>query len=153
MMRIPLSPQHACIRKLKTSYQLWYRNGRLLIVVYNNGEGYVGCAVKRIRTMGYDNVYTLDGGLVVYAKHGRLFQDVSVSSKALGQLLEAIRHTRSIPALEIGRIFKSDTNAVVLDARRYEEYYTMSLPGGTELSWWRALSNLRGDASPRNHNH
>ncbi|KAI1333617.1 Rhodanese-like domain-containing protein [Xylariaceae sp. FL0016] len=100
------------------------------IVVYDDGEGYAQRAATRILAMGYPDVHVLAGGLSAYARHGEVFRDVNVPSKAFGELVEAIRHTPSLPAREVSRVLASEKNVVVLDARRYEEYHTMSLPGG-----------------------
>lgn len=100
------------------------------IVVYDNGEGYVERAVSRILAIGYRDVSVLEGGLSGYAQVGEVFRDVNVPSKAFGELVEAIRHTPSLPAPEIKQVLENEEDVVVLDARRYEEYHTMSIPRG-----------------------
>ncbi|KAH7153646.1 Rhodanese-like domain-containing protein [Dactylonectria macrodidyma] len=100
------------------------------IVVYDDGQGYTTRAVARILAMGYRDISILEGGLSGYALVGEVFRDVNVPSKAFGELVEAICHTPSLPAREIKHILENDEDVVVLDARRYEEYHTMSIPCG-----------------------
>ena len=51
-------------------------------------------------------------------------------SKAFGELVESINHTPSLSAREIKNILESGTDVAILDARRFEEYNTMSIPRG-----------------------
>lgn len=103
------------------------------IVVYDDGEGYVERAADRIAALGYSDVAILEGGLAAYARHGEVYRDVNVPSKAFGELVESIRHTPSLPAEEVSRIIASEKNVVVLDSRRFEEYRTMSIPRGQSV--------------------
>ncbi|KAF4963070.1 hypothetical protein FSARC_8872 [Fusarium sarcochroum] len=112
------------------------------IVVYDDGEGYVGQAVTRISVLGYRDIAVLEGGLAGYSHFGEVFRDVNVPSKAFGELVEAIRHTPSLPAPEIKRIIENERNVVVLDARRYEEYHTMSIPRGQSCPGGELLYRL-----------
>jgi rhodanese-related sulfurtransferase len=100
------------------------------IVVYDNGEGYDTRAVSRISAMGYTNVSILEGGLSAYVLVGEVYRDVGVPSKAFGELVESINHTPSVSARELKEALESQTDLVVLDARRLEEFNTMSIPGG-----------------------
>jgi rhodanese-related sulfurtransferase len=104
------------------------------IVIYDDGEGYAVSAKATLRTLGYTNTSLLDGGLAGWAAAGyELFRDVNAYSKAFGELVEARRHTPSLSAPEVkGRIDRGD-NLVILDARRFEEYRTMSIPGGISV--------------------
>jgi rhodanese-related sulfurtransferase len=103
------------------------------IVVYDNGEGYAARAAMRISALGYTDVSILDGGLEGYAQIGEVFRDVNVPSKAFGELVEAIRHTPSLSANEAKTLIETESNLVVLDARRFEEYRTMSIPRGVSV--------------------
>ncbi|KAJ5112780.1 hypothetical protein N7532_000825 [Penicillium argentinense] len=100
------------------------------VVVYDDGEGYVDRAVARITALGYSHVSILDGGLSGYARVGEVYRDVNVPSKAFGELVESIRHTPSLAAPDAKKLLDQNPDVVVLDARRYEEYHTMSIPGG-----------------------
>lgn len=103
------------------------------IVVYDNGEGYAEPAAARIAALGYTDVAVLDGGLAAYARVGEIYIDVNVPSKAFGELVESIRDTPSLPAPEVKRILDAGGDHVILDARRYEEFTTMSIPGGQSV--------------------
>jgi rhodanese-related sulfurtransferase len=101
------------------------------IVLYDNGEGLVAPAAARLRALGYSNLGALEGGLEGWRRAGlELFQDVNSASKAFGELVEARRHTPSLPAPEAKALIESEPNLVVLDARRWDEYQTMSIPRG-----------------------
>lgn len=112
------------------------------IVVYDNGEGYVGRAATRILAMGYRHVSVLEGGLAGYSLEGEVFRDVNVPSKAFGELVEAIRHTPSMSAPKIKHVLENNKDIVVLDARRYEEYHTMSIPRGQSCPGGELLYRL-----------
>lgn len=103
------------------------------IVVYDDGEGYAEPACERILAMGYTDVAVLAGGLSAYRAVGEVYRDVNVPSKAFGELVESIRDTPSLPAEEIEAIIRTDPDAVVLDARRFEEFNTMSIPRGRSV--------------------
>ena len=103
------------------------------IVVYDNGEGYAQRAAARISAIGYSDISILDGGLEAYARDGEVFRDVNVPSKSFGELVEAIRHTPSLSADEAKDLIEREADLVVLDARRFEEYRTMSIPRGVSV--------------------
>lgn len=100
------------------------------IIVYDDGEGYAEPAAARIVAMGYTDVSVLEGGLAAYRAVGEVYRDVNVPSKAFGELVESIRDTPSLPATEIAQIIETESDVVVLDARRFEEFNTMSIPRG-----------------------
>jgi rhodanese-related sulfurtransferase len=101
------------------------------IVLYDNGEGLVAPAGKRLAALGYTDVRALKGGLEGWKAAGyELFQDVNSYSKAFGELVEARRHTPSLPAQDVQALIDAKADHVILDARRFEEYATMSIPGG-----------------------
>lgn len=104
------------------------------IVLYDNGEGLVPKAAERLRALGYTDITALAGGLEGWRRAGyELFQDVNSASKAFGELVESRRHTPSLPAPEAKALIEQETNLVVLDARRFEEYQTMSIPRGVSV--------------------
>ena len=118
------------------------------VVVYDNGEGYAERAVPRITALGYTDVSLLEGGLAGYARVGELYRDVNVPSKAFGELVEAIRGTPSKPPRVIYELLhNADSNVVVLDARRFEEYNTMSIPRSQSCSGGELLYRMF-DAAP-----
>ncbi len=54
-------------------------------------------------------------------------------SKAFGELVDAKRHTPSLDAEEVKALLDSQANVVVLDARRFDEYQTMNIPGSVSV--------------------
>ena len=114
----------------------WSRIPRLgtALVVYDNGEGLAEPAARTLKQLGYTDVALLDGGLQGWRDAGgELFKDVNVPSKAFGELVESQRHTPSLAAEEVLALIESQADVVVLDARRFDEYQTMSIPGGISV--------------------
>lgn len=104
------------------------------LTVYDDGEGLAAVAAQRLLALGYVNVALLDGGLAGWrAAGGELFRDVNVPSKAFGELVESVRHTPSLAAEQVKALLDGQANVVVLDARRFDEYQTMSIPGGISV--------------------
>jgi rhodanese-related sulfurtransferase len=110
------------------------------IVVLDGGEALAVSAASRLRQLGYTDVSLLAGGVAGWqAAGGELFRDVNVPSKAFGELVEANVHTPSLSAPEVQALIDGGSDIVILDARRYDEYQTMSIPGsfsvpGAELA-------------------
>ncbi len=101
------------------------------LVLYDDGEGLVAPAAERLRGLGYSNVHALAGGLQGWRDAGlELFQDVNSASKAFGELVESRRRTPSLSAPDAKALIDSEPDLVVLDARRWDEYQTMSIPRG-----------------------
>jgi len=116
--------------------EAWQRLPRrdVRIAVYDNGEGLAALAAHRLQALGYTQVHTLAGGLAGWENAGyELFIDVNVPSKSFGEWLEAERHTPSLAAEEVKALLDSKADVVVLDARRFDEYQTMSIPGGVSV--------------------
>jgi rhodanese-related sulfurtransferase len=104
------------------------------VVVYDNGEGLAVPAARRLQELGYTRVSLLEGGLQGWRDAGgELFIDVNVPSKAFGELVESVRHTPSLSAQEVQALLAGGDDVVVLDARRFEEYRTMSIPGAISV--------------------
>ena len=104
------------------------------LVVYDAGEGLVEPAVRTLRRIGYTNVHALAGGLAAWRESGgELFRDVNVPSKSFGELVESVRHTPSLSAQEVKALIDQQADMVVLDARRFDEYQTMSIPTGVSV--------------------
>ena len=104
------------------------------IVVLDDGEGLAEVAAQRLLTLGYFAVAILDGGVRGWqAAGGELFQDVNVPSKAFGELVESHRHTPSLSAQEVKALLDADADVVVLDARRFDEYQNMNIPGSVSV--------------------
>jgi predicted metal-dependent enzyme (double-stranded beta helix superfamily)/rhodanese-related sulfurtransferase len=117
------------------------------IVLYDHGEGLVATGRQRLIALGYDTVLELRGGLSGWRDAGlELFQDVNSASKAFGELVEASRHTPSLPAPEAKVLIETNPDVVVLDARRFEEYRTMSIPKGVSVPGAELVLRARAQA-------
>ncbi|WP_341312529.1 rhodanese-related sulfurtransferase [Paraburkholderia sp. IMGN_8] len=104
------------------------------IVVFDDGEGLAERAARRLSELGYTGVGLLEGGLQGWRKAGgELFQDVNAPSKAFGELVESERHTPSLEAPQVQALLDREADAVVLDARRFDEYQTMNIPGSISV--------------------
>ena len=104
------------------------------IVVYDDGEGLAERAAVGLQVLGYTDVRLLAGGLAGWREAGgELFRDVNVPSKSFGELVEAERHTPSLAAGEVKALLDAKADVVVLDARRFDEYQTMSIPTATSV--------------------
>jgi rhodanese-related sulfurtransferase len=119
------------------------------IVVYDNGERLVGPALARLDELGYTSAGTLDGGLDGWRRAGgELFRDVNVPSKAFGELVETLRHTPSLAAEELKGLLDAHADVVILDARRFDEYQTMSIPTGISVPGGELVYRV-GELAPR----
>ncbi|CAO3439195.1 rhodanese-like domain-containing protein [Azospirillum argentinense] len=104
------------------------------VTVYDNGEGYAEPAARRLQALGYRDVTLLEGGLAGWTAAGfEVYRDVNVPSKAFGEWVEHHRHTPSLSADEVKTLVDTGADLVILDARRYEEFQTMAIPGGTSV--------------------
>ena len=104
------------------------------IVLYDDGEGLVAEAAARLAALGYADVTGLEGGLSGWRAAGyELFQDVNSYAKAFGELVEARRHTPSLAAGDVAALIEEKADIAILDARRFEEYATMNIPGSTSV--------------------
>jgi rhodanese-related sulfurtransferase len=118
--------------------EAWRRIPRrdTLIVLYgeHGGIDLAPQAAKVFAALGYTHVHRLEGGLEGWrAAGGELFRDVNVPSKSFGELVEHERHTPSLSAPEVKALVDAKANVVVLDARRFDEYQTMSIPSATSV--------------------
>lgn len=106
------------------------------IVIYGHDDSgdLAPKAAHVLRTLGYSTIGLLEHGLEGWrAAGGELFSDVNVPSKSFGELVEAQRHTPSLSAQEVQALIHSQADVVIVDARRYDEYHTMSIPTATSV--------------------
>ncbi len=118
--------------------EAWRRIPRrdTLIVLYGEhaGTDLAPLAAKTLAALGYTHVHLLEGGLEGWRKAGgELFRDVNVPSKSFGELVEHERQTPSLSAPEVKALIDAKADVVVLDARRFDEYQTMSIPSATSV--------------------
>ncbi|GGZ30908.1 rhodanese-like domain-containing protein [Asticcacaulis endophyticus] len=106
----------------------------VLLVVYDDGEGLAQSAADKFADLGYEQIRLLKGGLQGWQEAGfELFEDVNSYAKAFGELVEHRRHTPSLTSPEVKALIDAKANVVVLDARRFDEYNTMSIPTGISV--------------------
>lgn len=104
------------------------------IVLYDDGEGLVDAGAGALAALGYTAVHALEGGLAGWRAAGyELFEDVNSYSKAFGELVEHRRHTPSFSANEVQALIDEGADIAIVDARRFDEYATMSIPTGTSV--------------------
>jgi len=115
-----------------------------LIVVYGDDSALAQAAMEVFGSLGYTDVRQLAGGLDGWvASGGELFQDVNVPSKAFGELVESVKHTPSLSAVEVQALIDSEQDVVVVDARRYDEFKTMSIPTATSVPGGELVLRIR----------
>jgi rhodanese-related sulfurtransferase len=104
------------------------------IILFDAGEGLAVRAADKLDALGYTNIALLAGGLDGWIRAGgEVFRDVNVPSKAFGEFVEAKRHTPSLSAETLDALQKNGDDLVVLDARRFDEYQTMNIPGSVSV--------------------
>jgi rhodanese-related sulfurtransferase len=122
----------------KLELEAWRRIPRrdTRVVVYGEHDGVdlAPRAARVLRALGYTQVFLLDGGLAQWiANGGETFRDVNVPSKSFGELVESERHTPSLSAQDVKALIDTNADVVVVDARRFDEFHTMSIPGATSV--------------------
>ncbi|CAJ0819215.1 rhodanese-related sulfurtransferase [Ralstonia flaminis] len=128
--------------------EAWSRIPRrdTLIVLYgvHDGIDLAPRAAARLTELGYTRVYLLEGGLDGWrAAGGEVFQDVNVPSKSFGEYVEAQRHTPSFSAQEVKALLDAKQDVVIVDARRYDEFRTMSIPTATSVPGAELVLRIR----------
>ena len=105
-----------------------------MIVLFDAGEGIALRAAEIFQRMGYSDVSLFQNGLAGWAAAGgELFKDLHVASKAFAEWVEHQRKTPSFSASEVKALMDSQADMVVLDARRFEEFHNISIPGAINL--------------------
>jgi rhodanese-related sulfurtransferase len=86
-------------------------------------------AALRLVAIGFTNVSVFKGGVRAWSEAGgELFIDVNVPSKSFGEFVEAHQHTPSLSAQEVKTLIDEKADVVIVDARRFDEFNTMSIP-------------------------
>lgn len=118
------------------------------VTIYDNGEGLAQAAAERAAAWGYTQITLLKDDLAGWqAAGGELFIDVNSPAKAFGELVEHLNHTPSLAAEQVDALLHSKTDVVVLDVRRFDEYNTMSVPGGISVPGGELVLRVR-DIAP-----
>lgn len=127
----PLFAAQIPLRRLELEAEWRLPRRDVTVVLYDDGDGLVEPAITTLRALGYTDVHALEGGLAGWRDAGyELFEDVNSYSKAFGELVEHRRHTPSLPAEEVHALIREKADIAILDARRFDEYRTMSIPTG-----------------------
>jgi rhodanese-related sulfurtransferase len=113
-------------------------------------------AAGRLRQLGYPQVSLLAGGLDGWtAAGGELFSDVNAPSKAFGELVAELAGTPLLPAEEVAALLRgapghdgtprddAAPSVIVVDARRFDEYVTMSIPTATSVPGAELVPRVR----------
>ena len=127
----PLFAAQIPLRRIEAeaAWRIPRKDGR--VVVYDDGEGLMEPALAQLRELGFTRAEALEGGLQGWREAGyELFEDVNSYSKAFGELVEHRRHTPSLPAQDVYALIEEKADIAILDARRFDEYTTMNIPGG-----------------------
>ena len=110
------------------------RRNAPIVTLDDDGGGDALRAARVLRQLGYSDVRVFDGGVAGWAAAGgELFRDVNVPSKAFGELVEARHHTPSLAAEEVQALIDAGADILIVDARRFDEYQTMSIPTATSV--------------------
>ncbi len=115
------------------------------IALIDDGDGVAEQARRRLRRRGYMRVVAVAGGIPAWAAAGLgVFKGVHVPSKAFGELVEQVRDTPAIDAIELKDMAARGEPVTILDGRSPEEYEQMTIPGA--VSCPNAELGLRIDA-------
>jgi rhodanese-related sulfurtransferase len=114
------------------------------VVAFDNGEELAEKAAAKFRNLGYSNVSLLEGNLQGWKDAGyEIFTDVNAPSKAFGELVEVERGTPSFSAHQVQQMIDSGEDCVIVDARRYDEFQTMSIPTGVSVPGAELVLRIR----------
>ncbi|MEV5889106.1 rhodanese-like domain-containing protein [Nonomuraea fuscirosea] len=114
------------------------------VVVYGDADAPARRAIDALRRLGYSGVRPLLDGLDGWtASGGELFQGVNVPSKAFGELVESVNRTPSLAAEHVGALIEAGTPPVIVDARRFDEFHTMSIPTATSVPGAELVLRIR----------
>ncbi len=117
------------------------------IVLFGEQESDAVLAAERLARLGYTEISLLESGLAGWRDAGfEVFRDVNSPSKAFGELVEAALHTPSLSALEVDALIRNNADILIVDARRYEEFRTMSIPTAHSAPGAELVYRLRGVA-------
>ncbi|WP_059414320.1 rhodanese-like domain-containing protein [Cupriavidus basilensis] len=101
-----------------------------MIVLVDAGDNVAQRAASRLRSLGYLQVFALDGGIHAWEAAGHpVFQGVYVPGKVLGEWAEEHLETPSIDAVTLDRLQAEGAPLVVLDPRSEAEHAARHIPG------------------------
>jgi len=104
-------------------------NKKTRLILMDNDNEISNFVCKKAVSIGYLNVFVIEGGIKQWTKEGfNLFDGINVPSKTFGELIEKKYHTPSITAKELHEKQSKNENCVVIDGRPFDEYKKMSIP-------------------------
>jgi rhodanese-related sulfurtransferase len=119
------------------------------IAVFDDGEGLAAIAAGRLRDLGYTDISLLEDGLSGWREAGfEIFRDVNVPSKAFGELVAEKRQTPFLSAEAVNALIDAKADVVIMDARRFDEFQTMSIPSAVSVPGGELVLRAR-DLAPR----
>jgi rhodanese-related sulfurtransferase len=100
------------------------------VVLFDDDSGVAERAARRLRALGYTQVWTLQGGAAAWAAAGRtLFRGQNLPSKTFGERVEEAFHVPRISALQLHVRIAAGEPLVLLDGRTPQEHRRMTIPG------------------------
>lgn len=87
-------------------------------------------AARRLASLGYDGTRVMSGGLEAWKRAGyETFSGVNVLSKTFGEMVEIAFGTPRLTPEEVLELRRQGRRMINLDARPFEEYQRMTIPG------------------------
>lgn len=148
----PLFAANLSLSKLELDVLDRIPNRRTAITLYDNGEFYDEARGERkavraaefLKSLGYQDIALLAGDLAGWREAGgEIFIDVNAPGKAFGEWVEHHYHTPSLTAEQVQALQQQGANIAVLDVRRFDEFQTMSIPGGVSVPGGELALRLR----------
>ncbi|MFZ4285822.1 rhodanese-like domain-containing protein [Variovorax sp. HJSM1_2] len=116
------------------------------VALVDAADGVAERAATRLASLGYTQVFILEGGAPGWAAAGYvLFQGVNLPSKTFGELVEHAYATPHLSAQDLYTRQQAGEALVLLDGRTFEEHRKMTIPGAVSVPngelalHWRAL--------------
>lgn len=103
-----------------------------VVITDSTGSEIATKAAKRLQSLGYNDLYVLEGGNAAWQAAGHpLFDGVFLPSKTFGELVEMHYHTPCISATQLAEMQHRGEDFLLLDGRTYEEFQRFTIPGST----------------------
>lgn len=116
------------------------------VALVDAADGVAERAAARLASLGYTQVFILEGGAPGWAAAGYvLFQGVNLPSKTFGELVEHAYATPHLSAQDLHARQQAGEPLVLLDGRTFEEHRKMTIPGALSVPngelalHWRSL--------------
>ncbi|MGH7120065.1 MAG: rhodanese-like domain-containing protein [Acetobacteraceae bacterium] len=104
------------------------------VVAVDAGLGHAERLAATLERLGFHDVSLLGGGIEAWRGAGfALFNGINVPSKAFGEWVEQHYATESIDATELKQCCDTGTQMLIFDARTFEEFGRMNIPGGISV--------------------